>query len=134
MQEYGNEITKYLQSVNEQNILLLQIRGMYTIVITEVLAQIAKDMDKCVNVIGIEPCIYWEGVSRKIFVNVWQHIEEICDKTIFYHAQELIPYFEKEDKLHERNIKANKIMLHSFYEKYQSCNESIYTNNIVFQQ
>jgi len=32
------------------------------------------------------------------------------------------------------DIKANKIMLHSFYEKYQSCNENIYTNNIVFQQ
>ena len=99
MQEYANEVAKYMQGIKEQYIILIDTKGMHTLAILKVLAQVAKRAGKHVSVIAIEPFNFIGRNIERMFRNELERIKEVSDTQTFYSGMEMLEKLDKQVKL-----------------------------------
>ena len=114
LQDYADEIRRYLQNLQQNHLILLHTKGRYTIVMLEVLSQVAKEVGKKISVFAIEAFEY-EGAYRKMFPQVWQHINHMSDHAMLYESEKMLSHFHKEISIKEIDKKTTEVLFYNFY-------------------
>ena len=117
MQEYANEVAKYMQGIKEQYIILIDTKGMHTLAILKVLAQVAKRAGKHVSVIAIEPFNFIGRNMERMFRNELDRIKEVSDEQTFYSGMEMLAKLDKQVKLPDAERELVKSIFTDLYEK-----------------
>ena len=115
LQDYTNDITKYMQNMKEKHLILLDTKGRYTIAILEVVAKIAKSTGKDVSVIAIEPFEFVGKHIIKMFHKEWEKLEQICDKQTLYSGMKMLKQLDESIKLSDTDKELVKIIFHDLY-------------------
>jgi len=115
MQDYANEIARYMQNIKEKHLILIDTKGRHTIAILEALAKVAKRVEKHVHVIAIKPFDFIGKNHRLMFHNEWENLKQISDEQTLYDGMKMLEQLDKKMNMFDTNTEIVKIIFHDLY-------------------